>query len=97
MTVGTKGQVVIPVEFRRELGLEPGQRVAVDLEDGRLILRPIPRDLLEKLHGCLAEGPSLTEALAREHAEELRRDEERLRRSAAKPKAAPAERPSGER
>jgi len=81
VTVGPKGQVVIPASMRRQIGLEPGQRVDVRVKDGLLVLRPIPRDLLEKLHGCLAEGSSLTEALVREHAEELRREEERLHRA----------------
>jgi AbrB family looped-hinge helix DNA binding protein len=77
MTVGTKGQVVIPAEIRREIGLEPGQRVEVRVEEGRVVLRPIPRDLITALSGCLKDGPSLTAVLIREHAEELRRDAER--------------------
>jgi AbrB family looped-hinge helix DNA binding protein len=77
MTVGEKGQVVIPAAIRREIGLEPGQRVTFTVNDGVVILRPVPKDLIEALHGCLKDGPSLTEVLVREHAEELRRDAKR--------------------
>jgi AbrB family looped-hinge helix DNA binding protein len=75
-TVGAKGQVVIPVEFRRELGLEPGQRVDVQLREGVLMLRPVPRDLIKRLRGSL-RGGSMLQHLIREHAEEVRRDAER--------------------
>lgn len=37
------GQITIPIEFRRELGLEEGSLLEATLtDDGRLILRPIP-------------------------------------------------------
>ena len=75
MTVGAKGQVVIPAEIRRELGLEPGQRVDVALRDGVVVLKPIPEDLIALLTGSLREGPSMLQDLVREHAEEVRRDE----------------------
>ena len=75
--VGAKGQIVIPASIRKAMGLEPGQRVNVRLDGGAVVLTAIPRDLVEALTGCLSEGSSLTEALEREHAEELRRDEAR--------------------
>jgi len=72
--VGPKGQVVIPVDIRREIGLEPGQRVEIDLQDNAVVITPIPLDLRKTLRGFFRDGPSLTEALKREHAEELERD-----------------------
>jgi AbrB family looped-hinge helix DNA binding protein len=77
MTIGGKGQVVIPAEIRRAIGLQAGQRVQVRCDDGEIVLRPVPTDLLAALRGSLRDGPSLTEALAREHAEEIERDERR--------------------
>ena len=82
--VGSKGQVVIPVAARRELGIRPGQRVTINVEDGSVRLRPVPDDLIASLTGRFADGPSLTEALAREHRAELEHDESRLHRKAVK-------------
>ena len=78
-TVGTKGQVVIPVAARRELGIRPGQHVAIKVENGSVRLRPLPDDLIASLTGRFADGPSLTEALACEHAAELEHDARRSR------------------
>lgn len=41
-----KGQVTIPLAIRRALGLERGDKIAFELEDGRAILRRSPRTLL---------------------------------------------------
>ena len=79
VTVGRRGQVTIPVEIRRAIGLEPGQRVHVSLQGDTIVLKPMPQDLIAALSGCLKDGPSLTAALAREHAAELKRDDERCR------------------
>lgn len=78
MKLGTKGQIVIPVEIRRELDLEPGQKVRVRLEDGKIILRPVPnvKELIGSLTGRFKDGPSMTQMLIEEHADEVRRDEE---------------------
>lgn len=46
-TLSTKGQVTIPAKFRRELGLEPQDKIRFTLEEGILKLEPIrKRDLL---------------------------------------------------
>ena len=77
VTVGSKGQIVIPVEARRAIDLQPGQRVELTVDDGSVCVRPIPRDLVGFLTGWLREGSSLTAALTREHAEEIEKDEAR--------------------
>ena len=77
VTVGTKGQVVIPIDIRRAIGLEPGQKVDLALEEDRVVMRAIPRDLIAALTGSLRGGRSMLEDLKREHAEEVQRDEER--------------------
>lgn len=40
-TVSTKGQVVIPAEARRQLGIHPGDTVSVEVrpEEGTVVLR----------------------------------------------------------
>lgn len=37
--LSSKGQVTIPIEVRRELGLEPGDLVVYEVEKGRVSLR----------------------------------------------------------
>ncbi len=39
-TISTKGQVTVPQEIRRRLGLEPGDRVEFVIEEGRTVIRP---------------------------------------------------------
>ena len=41
-TMTSKGQVTIPVEVRKQLGLGQGDRVEFTLEDGAAVLRPLP-------------------------------------------------------
>jgi AbrB family looped-hinge helix DNA binding protein len=76
MTMGPKGQVVIPAAVRKAVNLEPGQRVDIEVRDGVLVLTPIPKDLIGYLAGSLKGGRSPLPDLIREHAEEVRRDEE---------------------
>lgn len=39
-TISSKGQVTVPLEIRRRLGLKEGDRVEFFVEGGRTILRP---------------------------------------------------------
>ena len=45
-TVTQKGQVTIPGELRRFLGLKPKDKVAFELVNGQVLLRPIRSTLL---------------------------------------------------
>lgn len=36
--IGPQGRLVVPAALRRELGLQPGQRLLVRVKDGALIL-----------------------------------------------------------
>ncbi|MBS7620676.1 AbrB/MazE/SpoVT family DNA-binding domain-containing protein [Candidatus Bathyarchaeota archaeon] len=40
--VGSKGELFPPKEIREKLGLHPYKRVLYKVEDGRLIVEPIP-------------------------------------------------------
>ena len=53
LVVGPKGRIVIPVEFRRRLGLEEGSQLVAMVEgDGVLLL---PRDAVKaRLRGMFA-------------------------------------------
>jgi antitoxin PrlF len=39
-TISSKGQVTVPLEIRKRLGLKAGDRVEFVVEDSRTILRP---------------------------------------------------------
>lgn len=38
--ISPRGQITLPAETRRQLGLKPGDTLLVHLEDGRIILDP---------------------------------------------------------
>lgn len=56
-TVGGSVSVTLPRQLLRTLGLEPGSRVAVELEGGRLVLTPSrPRYTLDALVSGMEPG-----------------------------------------
>jgi AbrB family looped-hinge helix DNA binding protein len=65
-TISTKGQLVIPVGMRETLGIAPGGRVALTLEDGMILLRPVSEHLVDETCGMFAGGSSMTDELQRE-------------------------------
>jgi len=70
------GRVVIPADFRRQLGLQTGSEVILEVTDGDLRIRSLQRAIeraqaLVRRH--VPEGVSLSEELIRE-----RRDAARL-------------------
>ncbi|HXR37921.1 MAG TPA: AbrB/MazE/SpoVT family DNA-binding domain-containing protein [Terracidiphilus sp.] len=60
-TMTSKGQITIPVQIRKALGLKPGVRVDFcEIEDGEYVLRPKTGSIME-MRGCLAyTGPTIT-------------------------------------
>jgi AbrB family looped-hinge helix DNA binding protein len=75
--VSTKGQVVIPAELRRRLGIGPSTMLRV-LEDegGGIRLLPLPGNWRE-LPARVGAGPSLTRALESERAADRAREQRR--------------------
>jgi len=63
VTVSSKGWVVIPSLFRRQIGLKPGMKMVVSEAEGKIVLTPQAIDPVEALYGKLAIGESLTEEL----------------------------------
>lgn len=53
--VDEKGRITIPQAIRQSLQIDPGEEVAVTLEDGRIVIQPrISRDeLVRELGGCI--------------------------------------------
>jgi AbrB family looped-hinge helix DNA binding protein len=52
-TISSKRQITLPAAFVRELGLEPGDKLSVRLEDGAIVLQPRPRDWLSHVAGSM--------------------------------------------
>lgn len=75
--VSSKGQLVIPKEIRDALEIGPGTRVAITIEDDRIILQPANLRLIDKLCGITAGGSSMTDDLLSERRAEHRLEEER--------------------
>lgn len=70
-TFTSKGQLVVPAEIRRRHGLTAGTKVRF-LEDqfGRIVLQPITENYIDRVMGCLADGPDLLGEWEKEHREE---------------------------
>jgi AbrB family looped-hinge helix DNA binding protein len=79
-TISSKGQVVVPAELRKQLGLKKGTRATWTEEGGRLILMPITERILDEMQGFLKPRPgepSVFEASLEERERERRRERER--------------------
>jgi antitoxin PrlF len=55
-TMTAKGQVTVPVEVRRQLGLKPNEKIAFTIEDGGAHIEPLEFDL-EPAIGSVAVRP----------------------------------------
>lgn len=52
-TISSKNQITLPVQLLRQMGVGPGDRLAIALEGGRLVLRARPRDWVAHYAGSL--------------------------------------------
>ncbi len=76
-----KGQVVIPSELRKRIGLKQGGKVLVALVgDRKVTIEPVPDDPIEAAAGMLQSGPSLTRILLKERRRDHAREEKKLAR-----------------
>src|SRR3954447_18689302 len=53
-TISSKNQITLPAQLLRELGLGPGDRLAVSRDGARLVLRARPKDWVRYHAGSLA-------------------------------------------
>jgi AbrB family looped-hinge helix DNA binding protein len=69
------GRVVIPAEFRRQLGLQPGAEVVMDIADGELRIRSV-RQAIERAQSLVqryvGQGTNLADELINERREAAR-------------------------
>ncbi len=78
--IAGNGRLSIPAKQRRELGLEAGGKVVLELVDGRLVVSPIRkvlRDIQDEVAKYLPPGGSMVDDFLAEKREEVRREEER--------------------
>jgi AbrB family looped-hinge helix DNA binding protein len=75
--VSPEGEIAVPPEVRRQLGLEPGTELTIDVQGESLVVRRVARHQPDwrTMRGMVRTGPSLTKELAQEHADELARDD----------------------
>lgn len=67
--VSSKYQIVIPKRVREELGVRPGDRFLIAVEDGKVVMRLRPRSYARYLRGLHKEvwrGLDATEYVRRE-------------------------------
>lgn len=55
--VDDRGRITIPVALRDRLGILPGDELTIDLEEGRLVMRPEQADLVTATSGKTNWGP----------------------------------------
>ena len=63
--VSSKGQITVPQEIRKRLGLAPGDRVEFVVEEGRTEIRPLRSEAnpFEKYAGILGPFPGGEEGI----------------------------------
>jgi antitoxin PrlF len=78
-SVSTKGQITLPAELRRRLGINPRDKVALAIEDETLVVRPAQSGLRAGFMSIPAlevrlSVEEMTEIAAEEAAEEVARE-----------------------
>ncbi len=71
-----KGQIIMPKEIRKKLGIKPGTALAVKIVDDHLEIRPLPDDPIEFLTGIFKDhSRSMAEELLKERRKDDKVDE----------------------
>ncbi len=72
--VSIRWQTVIPRDIRRALQIEPHMKLEWQVEDGVIIIRPIPKDPVRASRGLLKGRGLSSEALAAERRKEREKE-----------------------
>ncbi|PTX98139.1 hypothetical protein DB345_04685 [Spartobacteria bacterium LR76] len=74
-TLSSKGQVVIPLEIRKRLGLPTGAVISCYLEDGRIILDPVktahPAEIVSRKNYVALDAPEGAPEMTPERVKDL--------------------------
>ena len=71
----SKGQIVIPKEVRKKLGITPGKKVLFRIVDKHAEITPLPEDSIKAMRGILKGGRSLAKELLAERKRDNKIDE----------------------
>jgi AbrB family looped-hinge helix DNA binding protein len=76
-TIAEGGRLVVPAEFRRQLGMQPGTEVVIDIDDGALRIRTFA-DILARVQAnvrrYVPEDVSLVDELIAERRAEAAKE-----------------------
>lgn len=72
-TATIKGQVTIPLWLRKKLHIRQGTKLTVEEKNGRIIMEPLPDDLLAAGRGMLKSKGRVLKSLLAERAAEAER------------------------
>ena len=75
-TIGEGGRLVIPAAYRKALGLKPGDKVLLTLEDGEIRIVSMRQTIVRAqslLRRYIPENRSLSEELIKQRREEVAR------------------------
>ncbi len=83
LRVSAKGQIVIPADMRKRLGIKPGTWCYLEVRNGELLIIPRPDNIVESLRGSYRKfgTESLTEDLLNERALDNEREERKCPRT----------------
>ncbi len=73
LRISSKGQLVLPKKIRETLHLKNGDQFQARIVDGRIVLEPVKKDAIDRLHGILA-GTDVLRVLEEEHRREIEHD-----------------------
>lgn len=66
VVVTSKGQVVIPVRYRKKYNIKKGTRLSLSDREGELVLKPITDEFIEAMAGITGTRGKLLRALKEE-------------------------------
>ena len=75
--VTIKGQIVIPVEIRKKVGINPGTKVFLEEKNGDIIVHPATASFYDRYFGMFKNG-GLLKALETERKKEKKREDSKI-------------------
>jgi len=71
--LSSKGQMVLPKEVRKAMGIGPGTVLKVTRKGQKLFLEPVAASMIDRLYGKF-KGEDFLKDLEAEHYQEIRRE-----------------------